>query len=547
MAFRCHKEINMQAQSDVPDVVSGNHDDVEYDAFLARVQARFSANIGAASPLFTTDAEGMWTAYLDSFSPEQRQYHNCHSCRQFIERFGALVTIDDAGMTASAVWNENDAPELYRPAVRAMERLARRGRVTGVFLSADAVWGSPVTGIWRHFAVTPPKAMIYNRRAILTAEQAMAEKREDYGIVQRALAEFSQPMVEQALTLLQTESLYRSEKVLGPAQWLRDLHVARGAAKGTARDNVTWKAVATAPTGFCHPRSSMVGTLLEDIAAGLDFSEVSRRFAEKMHPLQYQRPQAAPSVGNIAQSEKLVEKMGIAASLRRRFARLDEVEALWMPAPTQDEPKGGGGVFSHLQPKSAAPPMGGTDMPAVTMTWDKFQRTVLPEALEIEFFAPHGSDNYTALVTAVDPDAPPILQWDREEQRNPVSWYVWHGGSSAAQWGLSGGRFHKVSAVTLKPSMWHGGNDHQGAGVVFILDGAKESRFAGLALFPETLRAELREIRPTIEAFSRNGQIEGVEEASACGIALMKGNNWNARFRVRSATSTVEYKLDRWD
>jgi len=84
--------------------------------------------------------------------------------------------------------------------------------------------------------------------------------------------------------------------------------------------------------------------------------------------------------------------------------------------------------------------------------------------------------------------------------------------------------------------------------VVFILKGAKESRTdAGLALFPETLKSELREIRSTIEAFSRNGQLEGVADASACGIALMKGSNWNARFRVRSATSTVEYKIDRWD
>lgn len=529
-------------------IVSGNHNDAEYDAFLARVQARFLANVGTGSPLFTTDAEGMWQAYLDSFSDDQRQYHNCHACRQFIERFGGLVTIDDSGMTASAVFNEEDAPKLYKPAVQAIERLARRGHVTGVFLSEEQVWGSPVTGVWRHFAIKPPKEMIYNKRAILTAGQTMAEKREDYCTVQRALAEFSLPMVEQALTLLQTESLYRSEKVLGQAQWLRDLHVARGNAKGSARDNLTWKAVALAPIGFCHPRSSMIGTLLEDIAAGLDFLEVSRRFAEKMHPLQYQRPQAAPSAGNIAQAEKMVEKMGIAASLRRRFAHLDEVTALWLPASSKDASKGGG-VFSHLQPKSEAPPIGGSDMPAVTITWDKFARTVLPEALEIEFFTPRWNDNYAALVTAVDPEAPPILQWDAEGQRNPVSWYVWHGGSSAAHWGLVGGRFQRVSAVTLTPSMWHGGNEHQWAGVMFILDGAKESRTdaAGLALFPETLKSELREIRSTIEAFSRNGKLEGVEDASACGIVLMKGGNWNARFRVRSATSTVEYKLDRWD
>lgn len=538
----------MQTQSNVNSTVVGNCDDVEYNTFQVRVQARFLANVGAVTPLFTTDAKDMWTAYLDSYPPEQRQYYNCRACRQFIERFGTLVTIDDTGATASAVWNEEDAPGLYKPAVRAMEQLARRGSVTGVFLSAEPVWGSPGNGIWRHFAVRPPKGMVYDVHRFLTAGQAMAEKREDYRTVRQSLAEFSQPMVEQALTLLQTESLYRSEKVLGQAQWLRDLHVARAACKGRSQDNVTWKAVATAPAGFCHPRSSMIGTLLEDIAAGLDFVEVSGRFARKMHPLQYQRPQVAPSAGNIERAEKLVEKMGIAASLRRRFARLDEVDALWLPATPKDEPKNGG-VFSHLQPKSATPLIGGADMPPIIMTWDKFRRTVLPEALKIEFFVSNNRDNYVALVTAVDPDAPPILQWDREEQRNPVSLYCWHGGSHPEQWGLVGGQFHKVTAVTLKPSAWYGGNyPHQGVGVVFILYGAKESNLnAGLALFPEMLKPELREIRSTIEAFSRNGKLEGAEEASACGIALGNGGKWNARFRVHSATSTVEYKLDRWD
>jgi len=61
------------------------------------------------------------------------------------------------------------------------------------------------------------------------------------------------------------------------------------------------------------------------------------------------------------------------------------------------------------------------------------------------------------------------------------------------------------------------------------------------------LKAELREIRSTIEAFSRGGKLEGIEEASACGLALMKGSTWNACFRVRTKLAIVEYKLDRWD
>jgi hypothetical protein len=539
----------MNTQTASMDAAHGNNDDFEYNAFLRRVQDRFITNvILGGGKLFTTNAEGLWDAFLGAMPPEQRQYHTCHACRHFIERFGGLVTIDASGLTTPAVWNEDDAPELYKPAVNAMERMVRRAGVSGVFLSSEPVWGTPVTGIWHHFSVKPQEHMLF-RRVTLTANQAMAEKREDFNTLIRGLNEFTLPVIEQALNLLRTESLYRSEKVLGPALWLCALHVARNAAHGLASRNVTWLAVASAPAGFCHPRSSMIGTLLEDIAAGLPFEDVKRKFADKMHPLQYQRPQAAPPAGNIAQGEKLVEQMGIKASFRRRYARLDEIDTLWLPTPPKEEPRGEG-VFSHLKPKQAVVIIGAADMPAITMTWEKFRRIVLPEALEIEFFAPHNRDNYAALVTSVDPAAPPILQWDLEERRNPVSWYLYNNGSTADYWGLESGRFHKVTAVTLKPSMWRddkGQFAHQGQGVIFILAGAKDITCNGLALFPETLRSELHQIRSTIEAFSSAGKIEGAEDASACGISLGKGGNWSARFRVRTKTGTVEYKLDRWD
>lgn len=549
----------METQVSEGPVVHGNHADADYDGFLARVQARFLSNIeGGTAPLFETDAADLWGAYLGTFGPAPaegeaatplRQYHTCHACRQFVERFGGLVTVDAAGMTAPAIWHEDDAPDAYKPAIAAMARLVRKAKVTGVFLSSDRVWGTPETGVWHHLALTPPAAILH-KRATQTAGQAMAgqamaEKREDFKTVMHALNEFTQPHLELALTLLKTDALYRSEKVLGQAEWLHGLHVARAAAHGSAKANAVWRAIAAAPAGFCHPRSSMIGTLLEDIAAGMEFSEVSRRFAAKMHPLAYQRPQAAPTAGAIAAAEKIMQQLGAAGALARRFARLDEVQALWSPAPAKAAPAAAG-VFGHLKPKGAeaAPSM---TIPAQTMTWDKFQRTVLPTAERTEFRAP-SVGGYTALVTAVNADAPPILQWDREDARNPVSWYFWDGGSSAASFGLTAGAFVTVEAVAFKPSMWNGGNEHQGQGVMFVLAGARESKMAGAALFPEILKAEFHGIRSVLEAYSRGASIEGMKEPHAAGVMLTKGDKaWQATVRVWSGGKSLDYCLDRWD
>lgn len=530
-----------------PNHTAGSCNDESYHNYLARISARFSTNTDDGRlPLFTTDADDLWSIYLQSFDdPVERQVHNCHCCRHFIERFGGLAVINEDGSLVSAVWNEDDAPDSYKAAVRAMATAVRRAKVTGVFLSSDKVWGTPRTGAWQHLSVVPPASCVFRKRT-QTAGQARAEKKEDFLNVMRALGEFLPAHLDLALTLLRSDSLYRSEKVIGPAEWLRSLHTARENVKGSARwSNLVWRAVATAPAGFCHPRSSMIGTLLEDIAAGKDFDEVSRAFKAKMHPLSYRRPKAAPAIATIEQAEKVVKQMGLALSLERRFCRLDEVTALWRTRPPTPEAPADG-VFGHLRKSKSDPII--MDLPAQVITWDKFQRTVLPTADRIEVQAP-ASGPYSAFVTAVHPDAPPILQWDREDARNPVSWYFWANGSSASQFGLAARCFYDVPAVTLKPSMWNGGNEHQGKGVMFIIDKARESRVCGAALFPEILKSELHGVRSVLEAHSRESTISGMHEPHVAGIMLCpdQKKDWGVTVRVWTGGRGLDYCLDRWD
>ena len=529
--------------------MSTSHDDRHFDDFLGRVQARFLASTESGKrPIFTSSVDGdaLFGAYLDALPQQNRQYHTCNACRTFMRRFGGLITIDERGATSSAVWHEDDAPDYYKTAIRAMLGLIRKADVGGVFYASEPVWGQPVTGPWTHFALVPPKTMLHTSR-VLTAYQKAAEKREDMGAVARALGEFSIEHVRTAVNLLKSDALYRSEKVLGPAEWLLKLHESRAAANGKrARENVLWLAVAEAPAGFCHPRSSMIGTLLEDIAAGKSFADVSASFKAKMSPILYQRPQAPPSAGTIAQAEKLVVQLGITESLRRRFARVEEIDALWRPKRDEPATKDAGGVFSRLKPKGEPAPRA-MALPAATMTWEKFHRTVLPDVRRIELFTPaHG--NYTAILTEAVAGSPPILQWDNEGKRNPFSSYVWIGGSPAVQWRLPARAWVPVTALALSPQHWFGGSSpNHSKGLVFVLEGARETRNAGLALFPEILKGELHGVRSVIEAHSRSGKLEGMEEATACGLATGT-SGWEAvRLRAVTADGTREYSLDRWD
>jgi hypothetical protein len=523
-----------------------------FDGYMERLQRRLVKLLDdpRGGRLYTTDVGDLFETYLAAFPEDIRQHHNCHACRAFLNSFGGLVTIDGGGEKASPLWDPSEAPEPYVGPVRAILSRVTVAKVTGVFFPRKRQLGSPLAGGWTHLAAMLPGSCLGLHSETLAPGQAEAEKQEDMKNLSRALGEFTQDALDQAVQVLRSEALYRSEKLLGAAEWLAGLQKMRSETKDReVRNNLFWRAVALAPAGFCHPRSGMLGTLLEDIEAHLPFDEIKRRFDEKMHPLQYQRPQAAPTAGAIAQAEKLVEQMGIAASLKRRFARLDEIETIWRPQEAKPQ-SARDGVFGHLVPKGEEP-LPALEVPAQSMTWEKFQRTILPEAQAIEFWVRDALDHYCALTTAADGSAPPILQWDSAERRNPFAWYVYHSGSSAEHFGLRPETWTRVTAVTLQPTAWHGRRfEHDSEAVVFCLEGCRDTvNRGGLALFPECMKSELHGVRSVIEAHSRSGRIEDVEGPVAAGIRLQKGapNGQRLRLRVTSGSVARTIDLDRWD
>lgn len=485
-------------------------------------------------PLFHTDAD-LWEVYLQAFNnPSERQHYNCHACRNFISHYGDLVTINANGETKSALWHihsqlSHPRQDDYKLAIKAMCEVVERANVTGVFYSKDSVLGIPQTGIWSHLSVKNPN--IFSSR-ILSPFQAMAEKKEDYANISRFLPQFSLENLETVVEILQSDALSRSEKVYHHAKWLFDLKSSTSNTKNTKlKKNLIWKAIASAPPGFAHPSTSMLSTLLDDIKASLPFTVIKSRFEEKMHPLKYRRPTASVSSSQIDEAEKLVEKLGVASAFNRRFATLSDIQTIWSQ-PQEEEKEESQGLFSSLKEKNtSSPPI----VQAGKITWIKFRDKVLPLAKKIEINIPSFLGEFIIFTTAVDPDAPLIFQWD-----NPVSTYNWFGGSSPSQHGLSPG-WANIIGVCYRPPFWNGRNPTNFSNSpIFIIEGAKETRFNGLALFPETLKSELHSIRHVVERYSKKGKLQNIDNPHVVGLSL------NHSIRVYTNIIT-EYLIDRFD
>ncbi len=552
----------------------GNVDDVEYHAYLHRFQQGFEKNLSTArqngiARVFNTSLRGshngfngLWQQYLAGFPEEQRAYHNCSACRRFVERYGHLVTLDEVGNATPLFFADEYTDDIHREAARNVRVRLGQARVTGVYVSTKDAWvlnNKTDNPIWHHYGIPRlPRDLIFPRSDKRAAEQ-LSQYNTQYRMMQQTLAEFPKELLSKTLTILLANPFQGTEKVVGVYQWLLALHERLEAHPGK-RHNILWHAVAYAPAGFASFRSLAGATLLEDLRDGLEFEHAKRKFLAVMDPLKKSRPQTAPTRGNIQRAEEIVGELGIANSLKRRIARPDELRSIWKPAIVLPTPTDGG-VFGHLKAKDdQAAQVLEAQTDEIVITWDKFRRTVLPIAEKIDIYVGHGLQSFSIFTTAVDAEAPPILQWDKEEARNPLATYNWMSsspmgrtsGSPATQHGLSPLRFYPVTGISLAPPHQADENSHPNhlKQAVFLIEDACETKFdAGLGLFPDTLKSELNSVRRTIEAHSNAGNMKDVSPLPhAVGLqAPISPQARPLQVRVHANGQKLNYKIDRWD
>lgn len=491
--------------SKVVNVVTDN----DYQQLEGQVAELISIN---QDQLFMTNVHNLFDTYLSNIPESSRQHYNCNCCKRFIENYGGLVTISPiSGEKIPLLWKLSPN-RFFEEATVSMNRRVSFAKINGVFYSGDITWGRPTTGEWTHLHGHNPK--VYSD-ALLSDYQKMAEKREEYVMLQRAMTEFPIEAVKQAVRVLNADALTQSEIATNIANWfLKLLELPKP--KNDSRSNLIWLAVAQAPAGWCHIKTTMLGTLLSDIVAGLDFESIKHKWSQKVHPLEYRRPTTI-SEGNIEQANQAFEKLNLTEALKRRFADLSDVQKfIWQPKDYQITSNQGelkGGAFDHLIKKETIADL---KLPTTTITWQRFCETVLPSAYKIELKLPNGRHGFYGLVTG--PAEPKLLQWD-----NPVTWYFHNGGSYAPDWNIKNS-YTEVTGIFLKPCHWTQEYPQQEVDVLFSLKDCYDVEHkAGGCFFPSMIRSDLHSISKVIEQYAKGYKIEG--QGTANGIAINNSKN----------------------
>jgi hypothetical protein len=506
---------------------------IAFDAHYALFEKQVELKVAAIEvPLFRTDAISLQHMYLNGLPTGVRKHYNCSACKGFLLQYGGLATIGEDGVHKSVLW-EGDFGEHFDQSVGTMRVAVNTARVIGTYVHDGRKWGYAERGGWTHLHGS------LKRDKVPKAAEVEALHQEQYRMMRRYLADYSEAALDTALRI--AERVPSGHQMMGQAKWFRDLQRSLRGKHSSQYANLVWRAVATAPAGFCHVAGNMLGEILKMIEEGKGFDEIARRYGKMADPTTHQRQTAPVTDQHVKKATELVAEMGLEKSFERRFAKLDEVAAYWRPIREVIRHKSGG-MFDHLKSPGATAPA--IEMPPRTMTWELFRKEVLPSCRSIDLMVPMRG-NFFAFVTACDPEAPPILQWDRPDRRNPVSWFVYASGSYAVQWGLSGKSWCPVDAIAERPSQWRepGGYDHHGSGAYFVLRGAKhQQERKGGALFPDCVRSELHPIRRVVEAYSEDYVVKVVDEP-ACGVAINHDSPAGIQLRVNG---TDLYTIDRW-
>ena len=110
------------------DVISMEEIDLEreedgYEEFLKSISEEFLKQTKHGTrPMFTTDAAGLFDLFLDNLPQNARQHYTCNACRNFVTRFGGLVTIgEETGAQHSVMWSTR-VPPFFEKAVDAVRK-----------------------------------------------------------------------------------------------------------------------------------------------------------------------------------------------------------------------------------------------------------------------------------------------------------------------------------------------------------------------------------------------------------------------------------------
>lgn len=395
----------------------------DFQQFVSDVTTRMSAM--SKGELYVVgdslDRDSLWLTFLESFPAgtnlrfRERAEYDCSTCRGFVKNFGNVVEIHDGQVRT--VWSGVSASDpVFSVVAAALDEFVGTLPLSGIFRSTEAQYGTKTTRtlrdgqveVWHHL-----QGRVEKRHRTKDVGAARGTFDAAVQVFQRGLAELSRHALDTVVDLIDDDSLYRGAEHRRAVTEFRSLqHLWAQATDGRAF------VFANAMNPAARFRNTVIGTLVQDLSAGVDLEQAVRSFEAKVAPHNYQRPKALITPAMVKAAMKTIDELGIEESLQRRFARLSDVSVtnvLWVDNDTQSRMKDGieGLLMQAATTGSSAARLRDAnpeEMPVVA-----FMKNILPGAATIDLWVANSHEpQFVSLTAGRHPAAPRLFTWNND-------------------------------------------------------------------------------------------------------------------------------------
>lgn len=427
--------------------------------FNKKIQAKFE-EISRTGKLFRTELSGqqVWDLYLNSFSKEDNpvfrdptsSVHNCNHCKNFIRRYGNIVSVDD-GYRITTMFDVSVSDE-FKNTVSVLSSAIKASKITEVFFETynelnslpyesctkrNTVFQIGVaSNVKRYTKEESEKYGVVKTDEIRTfnhmhlsidkqfvdmsgnsVESLMGNFRDAKNVFQRAMETISldtlqlvKDLINQGSLLDGATHLYKIEQIIPLKQEYDNL-------AANQRDNWCW--VKSFKMPFAKFKNELIGVLCYELSEGEELNKACQSWNKRVDPANYMKATAPITKKQIEEAKQFVEENGYTESFNRRFATIDDIRVSEILHSNVGEGKiKSVSIFDGVKSTSTRHKRNEFDG-VEEVTIEKFMKDILPTCSSVEAFLTNNHQgNLVSLTTSTaNGKAKPMFKWS-----NNYSW-----------------------------------------------------------------------------------------------------------------------------
>ena len=400
----------------------------DFSTFAQAVRAKFEQMTKQDLFIIDTDKDTLFGLYLASFPDGTnpiyltRTEHDCNCCKQFIRNIGNVVVIDRNTHELDSVWNVKGLPHPYDIVAAEMHQFVVRQHIKSSWFTSERSYGKPSTNqlmpdgktvkTWKHFSGDVPS------KALSAApDQLRGEKDMTAQVFRRGLEELTDESMQTVLDLIHENSLYRGQEHLNNVKAFSLMAAYyKSLPNDKAKNLFIWENI---NNPAARVRNTAIGTLLQDLSAGVDLETAVKSYETKVAPENYKRTTALITPAMVKAATKTIADLGLEPQLQRRLANISDVSVnnvLWVNRNSKAHMQSGLEQMLMGQTKTPATKKKATSVNEISIT--DFIQTVVPQAKEMELqFTGNHLGNLMTLTTRSSErsvDDVPLFKWGND-------------------------------------------------------------------------------------------------------------------------------------